>query len=81
MMYLQNSFTVPAAPEKISACEACVYGRGPHAPWCQYEEGKTPARKGKKEVWTPLPAFPTGVVEVLRVANLDSQTWPLDLKI
>src|SRR5215469_6954254 len=31
MMYLQNSFTVPAAPEKITACEACVYGRGEHA--------------------------------------------------
>jgi hypothetical protein len=32
MMYLQKSFTVPAAPEKITACEACVYGRGHHAP-------------------------------------------------
>jgi hypothetical protein len=34
MMYLQNSFTLPASPEKITACEACVYGRGPHARWC-----------------------------------------------
>jgi hypothetical protein len=34
MMYLQNSFTVPAAPEKITACEACVYGRGLHEWWC-----------------------------------------------
>ena len=35
MMYLQKSFTVPAAPEKITACEACVYERGAHAMWCQ----------------------------------------------
>ena len=34
MMYLQGSFTVPAAPGKITACEACVYGRGPHASHC-----------------------------------------------
>jgi hypothetical protein len=34
-MYLQKSFTVPVAPEKITACEACVYGRGPHAEWCR----------------------------------------------
>jgi hypothetical protein len=34
MMYQQKSFTVPAAPGKITACEACVYGRGPHAKWC-----------------------------------------------
>ena len=27
MMYLQKSFTVPAAPEKITACEACVFNR------------------------------------------------------
>jgi hypothetical protein len=30
-----KAFTVPAALEKITACEAWVYGRGPHAPWCQ----------------------------------------------
>ena len=35
MMYLQKAFTVAAAPEKITECEACVYGRGAHAPWCQ----------------------------------------------
>lgn len=34
MMYLQKSFTVPAAPGKISACEQCVYQREPHAKWC-----------------------------------------------
>jgi hypothetical protein len=34
MMYLQKSFTVPAAPKKIMACERCVYGSGQHAPWC-----------------------------------------------
>ena len=34
MMYLQKSFTVPAAPERIS--ERCVYGSGQHAPWCQF---------------------------------------------
>jgi len=38
MMYLQGTFTVPAAPEKITACEACVYGRGPHASHCPYFE-------------------------------------------
>ena len=35
MMYLQKAFTVPAAPEKITACEACVYGCRLRAPWCQ----------------------------------------------
>lgn len=34
MKYLQPSFTVPAAPEKVTACEACVYGRGLHSEWC-----------------------------------------------
>jgi hypothetical protein len=34
MMYLQKSFTVPAAPKKITASEACVYGRGLHEWWC-----------------------------------------------
>jgi hypothetical protein len=34
MMCLQTSFTLPAAPEKISACEKCVYGGKEHAPWC-----------------------------------------------
>lgn len=34
MMYLQKSFTVLAAPSKITACEACVYNRGSHADWC-----------------------------------------------
>jgi hypothetical protein len=32
MMYLQKSFAVPAAPEKITACERCVYGSGQHGP-------------------------------------------------
>lgn len=35
MMYLQKSFTVPAAPLKITACEACVYARGMHEDWCE----------------------------------------------
>jgi hypothetical protein len=38
MMYLQKSFTFPAAPEKMTACEACVYGRGPHASHCPHFE-------------------------------------------
>jgi hypothetical protein len=49
MMYLQKSFKVPAAPEKITACEACVYGRGPHAPWCPlYCICGAPCRTGQK---------------------------------
>lgn len=36
MKYLQSSFTVPAAPQKITACERCVYGRGHHATWCEH---------------------------------------------
>lgn len=34
MKYLQPSFTVPAAPEKVTACEKCAYGTGEHADWC-----------------------------------------------
>ena len=47
MMYLQKAFTVPAAPGKISACEACVYGRGLHASWCRYFQ--------RRECSGPLP--------------------------
>ena len=35
MKYLQPSFTVPAAPEKVTACEKCAYGTGDHADWCE----------------------------------------------
>jgi hypothetical protein len=35
-----KSFTVPAAPEKITACERCVYGSGQHAPGARREELK-----------------------------------------
>lgn len=33
MKYLEKSFSVPP-PEKVTACEQCVYGRGEHAIWC-----------------------------------------------
>jgi hypothetical protein len=52
MMYLQKAFTVPAAPSKITAGEACVYGRGPHALWCQ--EGLVLDPTGPTSPITPL---------------------------
>jgi hypothetical protein len=30
MKYIQPTFTVPAAPSHITACERCVYGTGEH---------------------------------------------------
>jgi hypothetical protein len=44
MMYLQKAFTVLARPEKITPCEACVYGRGPHSEWCPALRGKLPCQ-------------------------------------
>lgn len=58
MMYLQKSFTVPAAPAKITACERCVYGSGPHASFCPLNDewafighgsGPLPGRNAKIE--------------------------------
>ena len=37
MKYLQPSFTVPAAPEKVTACEKCAYGTGNHADSCAFQ--------------------------------------------
>jgi len=33
MEYLKPKFTV-GPPERVTCCEACVYGRGEHAFWC-----------------------------------------------
>ena len=35
MQYLNSTFTIPP-PEKVTCCEACVYGRGDHASFCTY---------------------------------------------
>ena len=37
MLYTKKTFTVPAAPKQIQACEACVYGRGEHSPDCTHD--------------------------------------------
>lgn len=40
MQYLKEKFTVPP-PERVTACEACVYGRGEHAAWCPERKERT----------------------------------------
>ena len=42
MLYTKPKFTVPTAPVVITACEACVYGSGPHAEHCEKYEGRIP---------------------------------------
>lgn len=36
MLYQKPTFTLPSSPgaDKLTCCEACVYGRGEHAAWC-----------------------------------------------
>lgn len=37
MKYLQPSFTMPKAePNPLMCCEACIFGRGEHAEWCDH---------------------------------------------
>lgn len=51
----------PYRPSPKMCCEACVFGRGPHSPWCEklivfdgakaYDEaGKDPALKAAHEI-------------------------------
>lgn len=37
MNYLKETFTV-GQPSKVTACEACVYGRGAHAINCAWAD-------------------------------------------
>jgi hypothetical protein len=63
MMYLQKSFTVPAAPEKINCCEKCVYGSGQHAPWCPEVMDARRAAMGRLNCSGPLPGGDVTVVQ------------------
>jgi len=35
MQYMRKSFTIPPPRSTGGCCEACVYGRGEHAAWCE----------------------------------------------
>jgi hypothetical protein len=37
MRYLDPTFSV-GPPDKVTCCEACVYGAKYHAPWCKEDQ-------------------------------------------
>lgn len=49
----------PYKPDPAHCCEACVFGRGKHAPWCfamteeQLEDGQAPSTGAERTGWDP----------------------------
>ena len=70
MKYLQSTFTIPP-PERVTCCEACVYGRGEHADWCGRRLAIKPYRVARYRV----AQYEAGVIVTRQLIEEDERLY------